>query len=66
MYASTRISVIWGLAPAGARVTHTGNLRARLLIEAAGFAGIRLTRVMRIELQEEPPQPAWPQGILCT
>lgn len=56
------------LAPAGARVTiqtwhHTGNQQARQVIEAAGFAGVRLTRVMRIELQEEPERPNWPQGI---
>jgi len=56
------------LAPAGARVTvqtwhHTGNQQARQVIEAAGFTGVRLTRVMRIELQEEPVEPAWPQGI---
>jgi mycothiol synthase len=57
------------LAPAGARVTvqtwhHTGNQQARQLLEAAGFAGIRLTRVMHIELQEEPSQPVWPEGLI--
>lgn len=56
------------LAPAGARVTlrawhHSGNRCARALIEAAGFAGIRHTRVMHMDLPQEPPQPQWPAGI---
>jgi mycothiol synthase len=56
------------LAPAGARVIlqtghHSANQDARPLIEAAGFAGIRHNRVMRIALCQEPDPPQWPQGI---
>jgi mycothiol synthase len=56
------------LAPAGMRVVlqsghHSTNQQARPLLEAAGFAGIRHNRVMRIELYQEPALPQWPQGI---
>jgi len=57
------------LAPPDVRVVlqvwhHNSNQGARPVIEAAGFVSVRHTRVMRIELSEEPPQSKWPERIV--
>ena len=56
------------LAPEGARVvvrhyvisTNTG---ARRLLENNGYEAARGTFVMEIDLEDEPPQPEWPEGL---
>ena len=56
------------LAPEGAEVvvrhyvisTNTG---ARRLLENFGYEAVRGTYVMEIDLEEEPPEPEWPEGV---
>lgn len=56
------------LAPEGAGVvvrhyaisTETG---ARKLLEDKGYEAVRGTYVMEIALEEEPPEPEWPEGL---
>ena len=56
------------LAPEGAEVvvrhyvisTNTG---ARKLLENSGYEAVRGTYVMEIDLEEEPPEPGWPEGL---
>jgi mycothiol synthase len=36
---------------------------ARELLESLGYAGVRVFREMRIELEEPPPAPEWPDGL---
>ncbi|MBA2344077.1 MAG: GNAT family N-acetyltransferase [Rubrobacter sp.] len=55
-------------APEEARVsvTHYINARntaARSLLESAGYAPVRGTYVMEIQLRDAPPEPQWPEGI---
>ena len=56
------------LAPEGARVVvrHyvvSTNAGARRLLEDRGYEALRATYVMEIELEEEPPEPEWPEGL---
>jgi mycothiol synthase len=55
-------------APEEARVsvTHYVDGRktaARNLLQSAGYAPVRGTYVMEIQLREAPPEPQWPEGI---
>ena len=40
--------------------TNTGSRR---LLEDAGYEAVRGTYVMEIDLEEEPPEPEWPEGL---
>lgn len=56
------------LAPQGTRVTvrHyviSTNGAARRLLEEHGYRAARGTYVMEIDLEDEPPEPEWPEGI---
>jgi len=55
-------------APEEARVSvqhyiNAPNADARSLLEDAGYAPVRATYVMKIELREPPSAPDWPEGI---
>jgi len=53
-------------AAAGARLhasTPSGDRATCRVLEAAGYRRIRYELEMRIELADEPPAPAWPEGI---
>ncbi|MGI8911123.1 MAG: GNAT family N-acetyltransferase [Rubrobacteraceae bacterium] len=57
------------LAPEEARVSVTHYINApnadgRSLLEDAGYAPVRGTYVMEIQLREPPPTPGWPKGII--
>ena len=51
----------------GARKVQNGVLEAdsaaRELLESLGYAGVRVFREMRIELDGPPPSPEWPDGL---
>lgn len=56
------------LAPERARVTvrHyvvSTNKGARRLLETHGYEATRGTYVMEIDLEDEPPEPGWPDGL---
>lgn len=56
------------LAPeeAGCVVRHyviSTNNSTRRLLEDYGYEAVRGTYVMEIELEEEPPEPEWPEGL---
>jgi len=56
------------LAPGDARVSVTHyvsarNTAARSLLEGAGYAPVRGTYVMNIQLRDASPAPEWPEGI---
>ena len=56
------------LAPEGSGVTvkHyviSTNVDARRLLETHDYEAVRGTYVMEIELDEDPPEPAWPEGF---
>lgn len=40
------------------------NESALGLLESCGYDAVRTTYVMAIDLQEPPPEPAWPEGIV--
>ena len=55
-------------APEGARVVVKHYVIAassdtRRLLEEHGYGAVRGTYVMEIELDEDPPEPVWPEGI---
>jgi len=55
-------------APEGARVIAVGSAMAedearRAAFERAGYELVRVGNRMRIDLDEEPPKPTWPEGI---
>ncbi len=55
--------------PEGARVAVQARIpgtheSTRRLYEKAGFRVIRYTLLMEIELDQPPPEPAWPEGIV--
>lgn len=55
-------------AQPGARVVvqhnrHTSNEAARRLFEARGYAAVRATYTMEIELTDPVPEPEWPEGV---
>ena len=56
------------LAPEGAGVVvrHyviSTDAGARKLLEGDGYEAVRGTYVMEIDLEEEPPEPEWPEGL---
>ena len=56
-------------APRGARVTlntwtSSRNLAIKQLLEQAGYTPVRYTWDMEIVMQEAPPVPQWPQGVI--
>jgi mycothiol synthase len=42
---------------------HAANDRARRLLEAAGYAYVRTYWRMQLDLDDPPPEPAWPAGV---
>lgn len=55
-------------APDDARISvqhyiYSTNQPARTLLEDAGYAPIRTTFTMEIDMEEPPPAPDWPEGI---
>ena len=56
------------LAPDGSRVVvkHyvvSTSEDTRRLLENSGYGAVRGTHVMEIELDDEPPEPVWPEGL---
>jgi mycothiol synthase len=56
-------------APDDARISvqhyiHSGNQAARRLLEDAGYAPIRTTFTMEIDMDEPPQAPVWPAGVV--
>lgn len=39
------------------------NSGARRLLEDFGYEAVRGTHIMEIDLEEEPPEPGWPEGL---